>query len=57
MSSHTERDLDRAAHPAPCTTDQNGQRQISPQPDPAAVVRNFGGPSTPLPPEPYRPGK
>jgi hypothetical protein len=37
----------REPHPAPATTDQYGQRQISPQPDPAHTVTNFGRPYEP----------
>lgn len=43
MSTPSERDQDRAAHPAPCTT-TNGQRDYTPQPQPADIVRNFGRP-------------
>lgn len=40
----TERELDRLAHPAPCTTDQHGNRTHTPQPQPEDIVRNFGRP-------------
>lgn len=42
----------REPHPAPCTTDQYGQRQYSPEPNPQDIVRNFGRPySEPQPKE------
>lgn len=34
----------RETHPAPAQTDRNGQRQYSPQPQPADINRNFGRP-------------
>lgn len=40
---------EREQHPAPAATDQYGQRQISPQPAPADIVRNFGRPYEPEP--------
>jgi len=40
--SHTERDLDRAAHPAPCKTNPDGTRQYTPDPAPRDIIRNFG---------------
>lgn len=42
MSTPTDRDLDRQAHPAPAHTDQYGQRTTTPDPAPADIVRNFG---------------
>lgn len=44
--THTERDLDRLAHPAPAATNPDGTRQYTPQPDPSNIVRNFGRPYT-----------
>ena len=41
MSTPTERDQDRAAHPDPCTT-TNGHRDYTPPPNPDNIVRNFG---------------
>ena len=35
---------DRETHPPAAATDQSGQRQYSPQPPAADIVRNFGGP-------------
>lgn len=34
----------REPHPVPAATDQYGQRQHSPQPADADIVRNFGRP-------------
>lgn len=42
MTTPTERDADRAAHPAPCTTDQYGRRMTTPEPAPDDINRNFG---------------
>lgn len=42
MSTPTDRDLDRQAHPAPAATNPDGTRQHTPQPAPADTIRNFG---------------
>ena len=42
MSTPTDRDLDRQAHPAPATTDQHGHRTTTPQPEAGDINRNFG---------------
>lgn len=39
-----ERDLDRAAHPAPAAYNNDGTRRYTPPPQPEDIRRNFGAP-------------
>lgn len=43
-------DQTREQHPAPCATDQYGQRQYTPLPDPAHVLDRLGRDAQPQQP-------